>query len=121
MIYYIKNKMGYYYSKENDMIATSGLPSQEDVLWKIKNEIKHKSNHGKGIVTINLEYSSDNIGYNNHDIQRKNLDNIVIDYLNTNYICNYKFLHDLRYQRIVEIKTIACYCDICINKHKTNF
>ena len=113
--------MGYYYSKDNDMIATSALPSQEEIILKIKDEIKGNSNHGKGTVNINLQYSSENIGYHNHDIQRKKLDNIVIDYLNKSYICRYKFLHDLRYQRIVEIKTIACYCDICINKYKINF
>lgn len=113
--------MGYYYSKDNDMIATSSLPPQKDVLLKINNEIKNNSNHGKGIVTINLEYPSENLGYYNHDIKRKNLDNIVIDYLNTNYICRYKFLRDGGYQRRVEIKTIACYCDVCINKHKINF
>jgi len=110
-----------YYSKDNDMIATSALPQQEEIITKIKNEIKNNSNHGKGTVTINLQYPSDNIGYYNHDIQRKNLDNTVIDYLNKNHICNYKFLHDLRCQRIVEIKTIACYCNTCINKHKENF
>lgn len=102
--------MGYYYSKDNDMIATSALQSQEDVLLKIKNEIKDNSSHGKGIVNINLRYPSNNIGYYNHDhdIQRESLDN-------ANYICNYKFLHDVRYQRIVEIKTIACYCDVCMH------
>lgn len=113
--------MGSYYSKDNDMIATSTLPSLQEIMLKIKDEIKNNSDHGKGIVTIDLQYPSDDIGYYNHDIQRNNLDNIVIDYLNKNYICNYKFLHDVKYQRLVRIKTIACYCDTCINKYKDNF
>lgn len=113
--------MGSYYSQENDMISTSGLPSSEEIISKIKNEIKNNSNHGKGIVMVDLHYSTDNLGYYNYDLQRKNLDNIVIDYLNTNYICRYKFLRDGGYQRRVEIKTIACYCVTCINKYKENF
>lgn len=108
--------MGYYYSKDNDIVATSTLPSPEEVVLKIDDEIKNYGDHGKGIVIVNLQYPSNDLGYQNHDIKRKNLDNIVIDHLNTNHICNYKFIHDVRYKRIVKIKTIACYCDACINK-----
>lgn len=113
--------MGSYYSQENDMIAASALPSSEEIILKIKDEIKNNNNHGGGKIIMNLQYSSVNIGYPSHDKMRKKLDNIIVDYLNKNYICRHKFLSNDRYDRYLKIKNIACYCDICVNKYKENF
>ena len=38
--------MGSYYSQENDIRAASTLPSSEEILPKIRDEIKNNGNHG---------------------------------------------------------------------------
>ena len=70
---------------------------------------------------MDLRYSSVNIGYPTHDNMIKKLDNIIVDYLNVNYLCNYKFLSNDRLDRCIEIKNIACYCDACVNKYGNKF
>lgn len=105
---------------QNNSIAAESLPTLEHCINDINNTIK-TNQHNKGKFSINLDYSSRNLGYPTYDIKRKTIDHKIKEYLSDNYICHYNLSEDNRYNRVINIKNIACYCDNCVNKYKTMF